>query len=309
MADLVSITLPIFLLIGLGFAAVKLGVVGPDFIRSFGTFVINFAMPSLILHALLSQDLGATFSAGFLAAYAAGSLAVALIAGLTFRYALRRPVATAAMAALGSGVSNSGFVGLPIALMAVGAPALVALPMALLVELALVIPLSLGVAEMATGTAVGRIAIVREAVLRLARMPVFAALIVGIVISLSGLAVPVAIGRTIDLLANAATACALFTVGGNLAAVRRATVSGDLGWIVVAKLVLHPLAVAAALWMVGDVPPGLAAAGIILAACPMLSAYPIFAQRFGLAEITAATLLATTVVSFVTLTLVVGLVR
>ena len=43
MTDLVSITAPIFLLIALGFFAVRLRFVDAELIRGLGAFVLNFA--------------------------------------------------------------------------------------------------------------------------------------------------------------------------------------------------------------------------------------------------------------------------
>ena len=60
--------------------------------------------------------------------------------------------------------------------------------------------------------------------------------------------------------------------------------------------------------MLGGVPSGLMAAGIILASAPMFTIYPIIGERFGLGGLCAAALVAATVVSFATMTLVIGIV-
>ncbi|MBB3231815.1 hypothetical protein [Halomonas stenophila] len=48
---------------------------------------------------------------------------------------------------------------------------------------------------------------------------------------------------------------------------------------------------------------------LLFACAPMISVYPLFGQRFGLGDITAATLIVSTLASFVTISLVLWLIR
>jgi malonate transporter and related proteins len=307
LTDLVSITLPIFLLIAIGFAAARLRVVDAEFIRGLGFFVLNFAMPALILHAFLAQDLRQAFNGSFLLVYGGASLLVfALLWGL-FRIVLQRDGAHAAIATLGGVSSNSGFIGFPVASLALGAPALSALPMALLVENVLIIPLALGLAEAGRQDRKRLLAPARGSVSRLARMPLVIAIFLGLVLAVVQVQLPPFLSTTVRLLADASIACALFTVGGTLAAMQAASLAGDVALIVVAKLVLHPLAVAGGFLLLGGVPAPLMAAGLIFAAAPMLTVYPIFGQRFGLGPLCSVALLCATIASFVTLTILIGL--
>ena len=308
MPDVVALTVPIFLLIALGFAAIRLRLVPADFVGGLGTFVLNFALPALVLHALLRQDLRETFNWGYLIAYGGGSLAVFLVLLLFFRRVLARNLTHAAVASLGSVASNSGFIGFPVTMLAIGAPALTALPLSMLVENILVIPLSLALAEVGLqhGRPLG--SVIAQALLRLSRMPLMLAIVLGMALSAAGLQPPAVVSTALAMLADASVACALFVVGGTLAATRAAELAGDVVWILIAKLVLHPLAVAGAFLLVGDVPPALAAAGIVFASAPMITVYPILGQRFGLGGLSAAALLATTTAGFVTMTLVLALV-
>ena len=308
MTDLVSITAPIFLLIALGFFAVRLRFVDAELIRGLGAFVLNFAMPALILHAFLGQDFREAADARFIVAYGGASLVLFGLLWMLFHFVLRREGAHAALATLGGVSSNSGFVGFPVASLAVGAPALAVLPMAMLVENVLMIPLALGLAEAARQHGKAPLALVCDTLMRLARTPLLVAIVVGAVLAFLQLRPPALLATTIGMLANASIACALFTVGGTLAAVQPTSVAGDVALIALAKLVLHPLAVAAAFWLAGDISGPLLAAGLIMAASPMLTVYPIFGQRFGLGPLCSMALLATTTMSFVTLTVVLWLV-
>lgn len=308
MTDLLSLTAPIFLLMAIGFAAVRARLAPLALVEALGFFVLHFALPALILHALLSQDLRQTFNWSYIFAYAVGSLAVFAAALLLFRTFLSKPLSEAAMAALGSSAANSGFIGFPLVSLALGAPALVALPLSMLVENILIIPLALALAEIGRQEGQTLAGIIRHTAGRLARTPFLLAIPVGVILSAFGLHPPQPLATAIEMMADASVPCALFVVGGTLATLRASSVAGDVLWIVLGKLVLHPLAVAAAFMLIGGVPADLMAAGIIMASAPMLTIYPILAGRFGHGEMGAAALLAATMLSFATLAVVLALV-
>jgi len=306
MADVLALIAPIFVLLAAGFAGVRTGFVPEHAVQALGFFVLNFALPALIVHALTQQDLRETFNWSYVAAYAAGSLAVFAAVLLASR-ALGRPLSQSAIAALGGSASNSGFVGFPVASLALGAPALTALPLAMLVENILVIPLALALAEMGTQAGQSPGAVLRATARRLARTPLILAIAAGTLLSATGLQLPRWLAMPLDMMADASVPCALFVVGGTLAGLRVASAATDISLIVVGKLLLHPLAVAGAFALIGGVPPGLMAAGIILAGSPMLTIYPILAARFGYDRAGAAALFFATALSFVTLTVLLAI--
>lgn len=302
MVGLISLILPIFLLIGLGYGAVRGRIVTAGVAQAISAFVMNFALPALILHALLQQDLRQTLSWGYLAAYGAGSLVTLGVLVAVARLVMRRPAPRAAMAALGGCASNSVFVGFPVASLALGASALTALPLSLLVENILIIPLAMALAESATVEGRGLASILRQTLARMARTPFIIAIFLGALLAAAGVRPPAALARTLDMLADAAVPCALFVVGATLAGLKPGSgMLGDVWFVVAGKLVLHPLLVVAAFLLVGNVPAELMAAGIIMASAPMLTIYPIICARFGEEQMGAAALLATTAASFFTL--------
>jgi predicted permease len=91
---------------------------------------------------------------------------------------------------------------------------------------------------------------------------------------------------------------ALFVIGGSLVGLKLAGVRRDLAWVAMGKLILHPLAVFTLLWLLPPIAPELRIAAVLFAAMPMLSIYPVVAQKYGLEGFTAAALLVTTIASF-----------
>ena len=75
----------------------------------------------------------------------------------------------------------------------------------------------------------------------------------------------------------------------------------DIATVTFGKLVLHPLLVFLILWLLPPLDPQLRIAAVVLAGMPMLSLYPIVAQRYHHEGFCAAALLVTTVASFVSI--------
>ena len=145
--QLLSLTVPIFLLIGLGAFSVRAGWFPEKQAQGLAAFVLNYALPALVLGALAGQDLEKTFDWRYVAAYGCGSLAAFLAAFAGIRFLLARPLTAAALGGLGGATSNTGFIGFPVASLAFGSAALVAMPLNMLVENILIIPLALALAE------------------------------------------------------------------------------------------------------------------------------------------------------------------
>ena len=244
---------------------------------------------------------------GYLLAYGAASLTV-FAAGFTLNRLRGRDVQTGAIAALGMSVSNSGFIGFPLAALVVGVPAIGALALCMLVENLLIIPLALALAEMGARSDASLGAILRASAARLATNPLIIAIALGVTLSLTGLKPPAPILKVLEMFALASAPVALFVIGGSLVGLRGGGLAGQIAPIVAAKLLLHPAAVLLAFRLVPDVGPGLASAAFLMASVPMLSIYPLIGQRYGLQEMCSAALLAATIVSVASVSTVVWLI-
>jgi predicted permease len=293
--------LPIFVLVALGFAAGKLKLFDQAAFRAIGRFVMLFALPATIFNAVATRRLSANLDLNYLAAYGLGSLAV-LFASLAFFAAVRRRTSSqSAILALGASASNTGFIGYPVALQALGPAAGVAAGLSFLVENLLVIPLALFLAERAAGD---RRRALAEAFRRVLALPLVWAVLAGFAFAALGVALPEPVQRPIAFLAGASAPAALFFVGGVLSALEPRAVRVDSVLLSVAKLVLHPLLVFAllALWPTRD--PALTSAALILASAPVITIYPLLGQPFGMQEENSVYLMISTLIAAATLPVV-----
>jgi predicted permease len=295
--NILSITGPIYLVILGGFLSVRLGLFEKRDTRALGTFVANFCVPALLFRTLGSRDIDEVLDLRYMLAYACGSLTVLLGTYFGMRRLRGAVSAKAALLGLGMSSSNSAYIGFPIASQLLGPAAAAGLALVMLVENVLMVPLALALAEGSEG---GRRSW-RDALAplrRLARNPMILAIVAGFSVALLDLEVPDVLARTVQLVAAAASPTSLFVIGGTLVGLRLRGVRREVALITFGKLVLHPLAVLLFLELLRPSDASLRTAAVIYAMVPMLSIYPILAQKYHLEELAAAALLVTTVAAF-----------
>lgn len=307
MLEIFSITLPIFLIVALGYASIQFGLFAKTEIRPLGNFVLLFALPALIVRTFSQRAIGEVLDTHYLLAFALGSL-VSMLSGLALaHWVLKKPIDVSAISAMGMSCGNSGYIGYPLALLVIGPIASVALALNMLVENLLMIPLTLALAEISAGQGQRFWPVIRGIAARLLRSPLIVAIALGMMLSILDLQLPAPLARTVDTLAMASGPVALFVIGATLHGLHLGGMVGNLSLIVLGKLLLHPLAVAAALLLFPVANPALRTAAVLMAAVPMLGIYPLLGQRFGQEKLCSAAQLGATVLSFVTLSALLAL--
>ncbi|MFI4924580.1 MAG: AEC family transporter [Vicinamibacteria bacterium] len=306
MLDVLSITGPIYVVIALGYLSVRLRLFRPDDLRTLGRFVLHFALPALLFNALARSPVASILDPAYLAAYAASGGAVMLGAFLWERRVRRRDAPTSAIIATGMSFPNLAFVGYPIIVPLLGAAGAVAVAISFVVDNLLIMSLSLALAGSGGAAVESRARALARALAATGRNPMIVAIVAGFLVALAGVTLPAPVTRTIDLFAGASTAVALFVVGGSLVGLEVRGMVRDVSAIAIGKLFVHPL-VAAGFAMLVPLDPAMRIACIACACMPMVSIYPILAQKYRLEGLAAAALLVTTVASFVTINAVLGL--
>lgn len=302
MLHILATTLPIFAIMAVGFGAVRSGLISDRQLQGIGLFVLYFAVPTLIFRTLTKSAGADIVNLPFLAAYGGGALACFGLVFVYFRLAARKSVVESGLLGFGSAMPNSIYVGYPMLGQIFEIPPAAAFAMALLVENLIIFPLALIVLDIGrTAGETGRSARVGGIVRRLATNPILLAIMAGAAMSLAGFDLVPPVDRVAELLAGSAPAAGLFFVGGLIATARfggnwdAAVLTG------LAKLILQPLLVVAAIWLLPDFDPTLQIAAIVLAASPMIAIFPIIGAMYGHGPHCASILLVTTSASFVTI--------
>ncbi|NVZ08929.1 AEC family transporter [Allochromatium humboldtianum] len=304
MLAILAVTAPIFLLIALGFVAVRRVWMPREGAVAMSRYALLFALPALLFDTLSKRSLDSILVPDFLLVYVSASMITYGIGVLVASIARRTSPLDNAFFGMGLSMSNSSYIGYPLVAQLLGDSALIAVVMAILTEVLIILPLTLILTEFHRERGRGSVLRTLGRVLRtVGTNPILLAIAAGLVFAALGWRLPAPIGRTIELLAGSAAVVALFAIGGSLAGQRVRGALGPATAIAAGKLVVHPLVAFGMLMLVPTLDPTLGQAALILAGLPMVTIFPLIAQRYDQGEIPATALVITTLLAFVTLNL------
>ncbi|WP_417594567.1 AEC family transporter [Oceanospirillum sp.] len=305
--DVLIITAPIFLLIGLGFFAVRQGFTPSEAIPGMASFVLYFAIPAVIFSNVVRMDFTTLFDPRFIGVYASATLGSLFLGFGLAHWGMKRKSLHSAVLAVGIATPNSLFIGLPVLVQVFGEVPTV-FTMAVMVENLLVVPTALILMERAANDGTSGVNW-RAVGGRVIKSPLILSILAGVVVALSGVTVPVILDKMLAMLAQAAGALALFVIGGSLVGMTVREVGTDTLLVSGGKLILQPALAFLVLMCVPGLDDVSRITILLLCAVPMFSIYPIIGGNYGFRRQCAATLLITTLTSFFTLTLLLSFLR
>ncbi|MGB3409250.1 MAG: AEC family transporter [Jannaschia sp.] len=301
MLDVLSVTIPVFLIIGSGYLAVWRGLFTQGQVDGLMVFTQRFAIPCLLFLAVSTLDLAAGFDWRLLTAYYSGSLVCFLAGILGTLFWLKRGAEDAVAVGFAAMFANTVLLGLPIAERAFGAGSLA--PNYAIIALHAGFCYFVGTATMEAVRAggAGFLGGVRAVARSMSRNSLMIGVALGLIVNLSGLPVPGAVDEATRLIARAALPAALFGLGGVLVQYRPEGDTRGIALCCAIALVLHP----AWTWGAGRLlalDEGQFRAAVLTAAmAPGVNAY-LFAAMHGKAvRISASSVLVGTALSVLTI--------
>ncbi|MGO6719585.1 AEC family transporter [Rhizobium ruizarguesonis] len=291
MADIVSLLLPFFGLILIGYIAAKATKQPAEALGWLNTFIIYAALPALFFKLVSRTPIEELTRVDFIVTDIAATYAVFIllfVIGQSFAGAY----------------GNIGYMGPGLALLALGEGA--AVPVALIIcfenALHFIVAPALMAAAGDDKRSTGQLA--ADIVRKVALHPFILSTALGFAVAALHIDQPPAFQRLVDYLAQAAAPCALFAMGVTLALRPLKRIPAEISYIVPAKLILHPIAVFVALTGVGGFEPVWIQAAVLLASLPTATNVFVIGQQYGIwQERASATILITTVLSVVTVSL------
>src|SRR5258707_3809468 len=204
------ISLPIFGVIGVGWAATRTRLVAHGALDALTAFSFRFALPALLLRLIAGQPLRQSFNPEFYTGYlASGAIIFVLVLG-TSRVVAARALSTAGAHATTATVSHLGCLGPPLMLAFFGERGAGPLAMAILAEVMVL----LSVGSVLMGANGGPKSGIGSLILRGTMFnPIVVAIVLGAALAGTGLALPEAITRFLGFLGGAAGPAARFALG------------------------------------------------------------------------------------------------
>lgn len=304
MITILNITLPLFLLIGVGYGAVKLGFLSLENNKGLGSFVLNFAYPALVFNAISTLDISSAFLFDYVFVY--GGITICLYwAGLLISLkVLGRTAVQSALNGLGLIFCNTAFLGYPVLAQVIGLEqAAIFLSMNLLFENLLGVLPTILLCELSSGKKKNLFKLFLTALKKIVSSPPIVAILSGIIFSLLGLGVVEPVRKTLTMLSIAAAPVALFAIGANLNAIRfRSSIKAAIP-ICLGKLVLFPALIFAGFTLYGVTDHITVMSGVLLASAPAATLYALIGMQYGESH-TSGHLIAMTFASFFSLSTV-----
>ena len=300
MNALLDVILPVFLVIGMGYAAARARLFGPEAVDALMRYAQNFAAPILLFSSIARLDLAATFQpALFLSFYLAAftSFFAAFTAAIVL---FRRPVTDATAIGFVALFSNSLLLGVPITERAYGTEALAGNFAIIAIHSPLFYGFGIALMEWARtrGQGLSGMALIRQIVRAILSQPLVLGITAGFAVNLTGLPLPQVAWSAIGMVAGTAIPTALFGLGGVLL---RYKPDGDfriIGLLTACSLILHPTLTYVLGRFAFDLDTaGLRSAVMTAAMAPGVNAY-LFANLYGVAKrVAASTVLIATALS------------
>lgn len=303
MLSTLAVVLPIFALVFAGWLSRRIGVFGPAATSELNRFVVYLALPALLFDIVAHASWVEVWRPGFIAAFGLGAGVVFFIT-LALRHRRPRHLADAAIDGLNASYANVGFMGFPLALVALGREALAPTLVAAIITVCVLFATAIVLIEAGLQSEARRGRLAVKVAGSLFRNPLLVAPAIGAIFPVAGLTVPAPADMFLKLLGGAASPCALVALGLFLAAERKETERdfGSAALLVAFKLFLQPAVTWVLATAVFGLPPLLTHTAVLLAALPTGTGPFMLAEFYGReAEVTSKVVLASTVASVLTI--------
>lgn len=266
MHTVVSVVLPIFALILVGFVCRKTGRLGTHAASEINRMVVWLCLPALLFKVVATTTWVQIWQPGFILSFGLGCLAVFFIT-LLWRLAHGKGLTLASLEGLSAAYANVGYIGIPLCLLVFGQDGLEPAFIASLIVVCVLFAFALAFIEIGMQPEANPLLAVAKVPVSLLKNPLVLSPIAGAAWAMTGLGFNEPTERFLSLLADATTPAALVSLGLFLAEKQSGETKGV--WpLVIIKLVAQPLITGYLAFYVFTLPPLWAKAAVLLSALP-----------------------------------------
>jgi malonate transporter and related proteins len=293
-----NVVFPVFALILIGYVCGRTGKLGESASTELNRFVVWLALPAQLFHFASSSSWQTLWQPGFIAAFFLSCLAVFILV-LVVSWVRNRDLAAASFSGLSASYSNTGYMGIPLCVLALGqdglAPAIISTFIVFVMFALATVLIEIGILSHKKSHE-----IFWSVIKSLCTNPL---LIARLLWASTDLVLYDPLAQVIAFLAAAATPCALVSIG--LFLMQKERFAPQQAWgISIAKLIIQPVLA----WFIAgpilDLPELSVSAVVILAALPTGTGPFMLAQYYqGDGRMISRVVLLTTIGSLLTLSL------
>jgi malonate transporter and related proteins len=302
MGAVVNIVLPVFSIMLVGYLAGRFKLLGPASSEALNSFVYFVALPALFFISMARVEIAEALHVPFLLAYGGGLLGSFGLSVLVAVFVFPNRLAALGLHGLSAVFSNTGYLGIPLLLTAFGEAGKLPGIVGTVIMGAVVMTIGLAIIEADLSQGARPARVLGRILLGVIKSPLVLSAAAGLSVSALGWSVPPAVATFSEILAAAASPCALFAIGLFMVGRSFTAGMGEVGWLVTIKLLVHPAITWWLAFAVMDMEPVWASAAVIQAALPTGALVFVLAQKYGIyVQRSTAAILVSTVLSVVTL--------
>lgn len=243
MGLLLEVILPVFVLIGFGYAMAWRGIFKDKAVDALMEFAQGIAVPTLLFRQLVHMDLKTSFAPGLIGAFYIAAFLCFVLAFFASWRLFRRPMDEAVSIGFAAMFSNTLLLGLPITERAYGAGALTGNYAIIALHSPLFYGMGIVLMELARhrGHGLAPVALGLKVFRAVLTQPLVVGISLGFLVNVSGLPLPGALDAAAEMLGRASLPTALFGLGGVLFRYR---IEGDViivALIVALSVFFHPV--------------------------------------------------------------------
>jgi predicted permease len=280
MIEVAGLALPFFGLIFLGVLAGRIWRRSESDLAWLNLFVLYFALPALFFQLISRTPIGELANGAFVFAT---SLATFTAFAIAFAISLARNggnIAEGTVQGLIGGYGNVGYMGPPLAIVALGSPAAVPAALIFCFDVALVFTLTPLMMAFAGAGGESRRTLLLGIPGRVLLHPFILATLIGVAAAALELRPPASLDRLLTLLAGSAAPCALFALGITVASRPLKRVPLELPFLIAVKLIVHPLLAFAMLTFIGGFQKLWIETAVLMASLPPAATIYVIATQY-----------------------------
>ena len=303
MLSVLNVIAPVFILIGLGFLAVRLKLYPKAGVGGLIAYVNNFATPCLLFRAMIDVDFASAFNPAIIGPYYVGALSVLALGAIGAARIFRRTPGESVAVGFSAMFTNTVLVGIPVMQRAYGEEAMPIVYSIIGLHAPLLMTLGMFVMELARRDGGKVSSALFQGVRKAVANPILIGIALGLLANIAGLELSGVADDVTLLLAGTVMPVALFGLGGALNEYRLGETWVQALMTTGMQLIVHPAIAWVLMVPILGVDPHIARYGVLLAAMPAGINVYIFATYYNRAvDVAANTILLSTILSLFTIT-------
>ena len=205
MQAIFTVVLPVFAIVGCGYVAGRLRILGEQSSEALNAFTYYFALPAVFFLSMAKAPLQQIFDWPFIGAFLGASFAVFLGSLFIAKIFFRQRLAEMSLHALTAIFSNTGYMGIPLFIAAFGAAGAFPVILATVSQTVTLFILTIALIELARSTSDSIFGIARDILASLLRNPFLLSTGAGLALNASGFGVPAPVESFASLIGAART--------------------------------------------------------------------------------------------------------